>query len=531
MSYQQRSNSRVDLESILDMSTNVRSNVVPRWQRKAAAASTSKQVHKLNLNKGGTPHKKHSRATSSSRNGTPTAKKKRTSKKNTPTKQMINKTDRFIPNRSAMNLELCRYSLKMKNEDKVDTNASQDQSQTNELADQFKKTLAANMLGDTESQNYRVLSFRDKAPAHADDVQNTLKVRYSKNNKTTISIPKPSRYIPSAPTRILDAPELVDDYYLNLISWGNRNMLAVALGPAVYLWNAATGGIEELMSVDEDNYITSVSWIQEGGNHLAIGTSDAAVQLWDTDAIKQVRSMDGHQARVGSLDWNSNILSSGSRDSSIIHHDVRVRDHQVATLRGHEQEVCGLKWSPDGKYLASGGNDNMLCIWDATQGHSGAVNPTFVRHDHNAAVKALAWCPWERNLLASGGGTADRTIKFWNARNGAMLNSIDTGSQVCSLLWSPTEKELLSSHGYSQNQLCLWRYPTMTKIKELTGHSARVLHLAGSPDGSSVVSAAADETLRFWSIFGSATKSLKKATTVGQQTAPKSSLSAIMGIR
>lgn len=49
---------------------------------------------------------------------------------------------------------------------------------------------------------------------------------------------------------------------------------------------------------------------------------------------------------------------------------------------------------------------------------------------HAAAVKALAWCPFQSNLLASGGGTADRCIKFWNTHTGALLNSIDTGSQV-----------------------------------------------------------------------------------------------------
>jgi cell division cycle protein 20 (cofactor of APC complex) len=49
--------------------------------------------------------------------------------------------------------------------------------------------------------------------------------------------------------------------------------------------------------------------------------------------------------------------------------------------------------------------------------------------------------------------------------------------------------------------LSLWKYPTMAKIKDLEGHSSRVLHMATSPDGCSVVSAAADETLRFWDVF------------------------------
>ena len=133
--------------------------------------------------------------------------------------------------------------------------------------------------------------------------------------------------------------------------------------------------------------------------------------------------------------------------------------------------------------------------------------PRLKRAEHQAAVKALAWCPYQRNVLATGGGTADRTIKMWNAGNGCVINSVDTGSQVCSLLWNPHEKELLSSHGFSENQLSLWKYPSMARVKELTGHTARVLHMSLSPCGTMVCSAAADETLRFWKVFEPSKKS------------------------
>ena len=49
-----------------------------------------------------------------------------------------------------------------------------------------------------------------------------------------------------------------------------------------------------------------------------------------------------------------------------------------------------------------------------------------------------------------------------------MLNSIDTHSQVCSLQWNKHEREILSSHGFSQNQLCLWKYPKMVKVRPHT---------------------------------------------------------------
>jgi cell division cycle protein 20 (cofactor of APC complex) len=51
----------------------------------------------------------------------------------------------------------------------------------------------------------------------------------------------------------------------------------------------------------------------------------------------------------------------------------------------------------------------------------------------------------------------------------------------------------------------------MAKVKELKGHTARVLHMATSPDGTMVCSAAADETLRFWNVFASEGKRKQEA--------------------
>jgi cell division cycle protein 20 (cofactor of APC complex) len=372
----------------------------------------------------------------------------------------------------------------------------------------FKRALASSLMpgsDNDESAAHRVLAFKNKAPAPSESHVNNMKVLYSQNRVAAGPKVKSTRHIPSVPERILDAPEMVDDYYLNVLDWSSSNILAVALGPSVYLWNASTGNIDELMHTSAaDDYITSVSWIKEGGaGHLAIGTAGADVQLWDCEKMRQVRSMKGHSARVAALDWNNHILSSGSRDTNIFNHDVRIREHHISTFAAHSQEVCALKWSPDGSMLASGSNDNLLNIWDAASATTArAAAPKFSLSGHQAAVKAMAWCPWQKGVLATGGGTADRCIKIWNASTGSMLNSVDTGSQVCSLLWNQHERELLSSHGFSQNQLILWKYPTMTKVKELTGHTARVLHMAAGPDGSTVCSAGADETLRFWRVFG-----------------------------
>ena len=109
------------------------------------------------------------------------------------------------------------------------------------------------------------------------------------------------------------------------------------------------------------------------------------------------------------------FLFSGRLDGIIINHDVRIPEHIVQTYKGHTDEVCGLKWSPSGQQLASGGSDNLLYIWDKSMAsHNSSSQYLHKLDEHCAAVKALAWCPFQNNILASSGGSLDRSIIFWN---------------------------------------------------------------------------------------------------------------------
>jgi len=137
-----------------------------------------------------------------------------------------------------------------------------------------------------------------------------------------------------------------------------------------------------------------------------------------------------------------------------------------------------------------------LFIWNLR-----SQQPIMRFSDHQAAVKAITWSPHQHGLLASGGGTADRCIRFWNTVNNTALSCVDTGSQVCNLIWSKNVNEIVSTHGYSLNQIILWKYPSMSKVTTLTGHTFRVLYLAIAPEGQTIVTGAGDETLRFWNVF------------------------------
>ena len=333
------------------------------------------------------------------------------------------------------------------------------------------------------SLNTRILAFKPAPPESSKPID--LRSQYNRPLKpANAASAQFRRRVLTAPERVLDAPGLVDDYYLNLLDWSSGNQVAIGLERSVYVWSADSGTVSCLLESPADTYVSSVKWSGDGA-YVGVGLGSGEIQIWDVEEGTKLRSMHGHETRVGVMGWNKHILSTGARSGLVYNHDVRVAQHKVAELVSHTSEVCGLEWRADGAQLATGGNDNLVSIWDARS----LAAPKFQKTNHRAAVKALSWCPWQPNLLATGGGSYDRHIHFWNTTTGARTNSIDTGSQVTSLQWSNHYREIVSSSGFPDNSLSIWSYPTLVRNVEIPAHETRVLHSCLSPDGQMLATA------------------------------------------
>jgi len=427
-------------------------------------------------------------------------------------------TDRHIPPRDKLNTDLANYRANNGYENKLKVELLVDKISSGSIKinsgfNSRENSYDGNSENSEVSENLapRIINFGAQAPK-SDISKKSNAIFSTSSSAKSKRRAKVNRHIPLEPKFVLDAPGLRPDYYSNPLDWSaEQNVLSLALTADLYLWKAESGTTEQLELTNVCNesanqYISAVKFIKNNSSQstLALGTSTSDIYIYDILTGKKLRKMSSHENKINALDWCNHILTSSANDGSIHNHDVRKKEHHVGSFlhKQHKSAIPGLTWNSTGSYLATGSNDDLACIWDVRNiSELNNAKPIHNLTSHLACVKAVAWNPRHSNVLATGGGTADRTIKIWNAITGNETSSIKTNSQVCSILFSKDYDEFISSHGYKMNQLSIWSYPAGKKIVELYGHEERVLHLTGSPDGSTICSASEDETLRFWSVF------------------------------
>jgi hypothetical protein len=164
--------------------------------------------------------------------------------------------DRFIPQRTRHG-DYLHYKLISSPE----STSCRSLLDTSPPKERYKQVVAKMLFQESPS---KILSFRqlERGPSATTSTQllspsnqfdNCLKVLYSQNKfaDNSGSPRNYRRYISPDPERVLDAPEIIDDYYLNLLDWSSENVLSVALCQAVYLWHAGTGQIQQVRLFEE----------------------------------------------------------------------------------------------------------------------------------------------------------------------------------------------------------------------------------------------------------------------------------------
>lgn len=285
--------------------------------------------------------------------------------------------------------------------------------------------------------------------------------------------------------------------------------------------------------------------ISPNGLILATASEDQTIKLWEATSGRLLNELKDHQAPVYGLAFSPNgrILASTSDDQTIrlwpLNPDgslnAETEENSATILEGHQDRVWQVKFSPDGRQLASTSLDNTINLWtssgtliDTLKGHDAGTwsidfspdgrvlasssDDTTVRlwrldkipqtlHGYDGPVTNLAL-----NQQTVAAGSWDKTIRLWSWRGS--LKSVLEGhtDRIWQVAFSP-DGQTLASASWDQT-VKLWR-PEGTLLHTLKGHRDRVWGVTFSPEGDEIASASWDQTIKLWHPSGELIRTLR----------------------
>ncbi|KAG5494996.1 hypothetical protein JKF63_02048 [Porcisia hertigi] len=334
-----------------------------------------------------------------------------------------------------------------------------------------------------------------------------------------------ARVFNTTPERVLDAPQFPSTA-TQLLDWGANNCIAIGMGQSLYSWSGDSGEATKVVDLDGAVRICCVRWLQKC-SCVAMSVQGGTTAIFDSRTstfLRTVRLRSGLEVTGLSVKGPVLAVASGGPDGTTCAFDLRAKDALVATYEGHAGAVTNLHYCPaEPFYLATGGSDGSVRIWDARR----ASTPRYAFDGvHQGSVNTVRWDPQKLSRLFTGGEDGvmclidthapKRTIEMDTTADEEgvgfgcnhehlaqyVTRAVNTQYPISDLVCHGANGETLTAHK-NKGQLQLRKASTFQLLATFTAPhcNASLSCLTMAPDQERVCAAQADETLKFWRVF------------------------------
>ncbi|BAY62896.1 protein kinase [Calothrix brevissima NIES-22] len=277
----------------------------------------------------------------------------------------------------------------------------------------------------------------------------------------------------------------------------------------IKLWDLNSQKVLTTLSA-HSQAVKSVNFSPDG-KILASASDDRSIKLWDISTSEEICTLLGHSHAVKSVAFSPDgkILASGSWDKTIKLWDVNTGE-AISTLNGHQLQVNSVAFSPQGQILASASFDRTVRMWkllnndvllasnNTTKEFKNRPNCTLlgILSGHAWAVLTVAFSP-DGKILAT--GSDDNTIKLWQVNTGQVITTLLGHSwSVVAVAFTIDGTMLISAS--RDRTVKLWQVSTAKEIATLSGHADSVSTVAVSQVAQLIASASKDKTIKLWQL-------------------------------
>jgi WD40 repeat protein len=304
-------------------------------------------------------------------------------------------------------------------------------------------------------------------------------------------------------SRLLDAPEILTDYYVNPLCWGD--IPYIGLGSALYSYNTVTNQAQEITAGSVDS--SSINALAYQSNSLIRLGSDSTILLIDPEADHVIRENEYRApfSMVASCGNNAYFISRRKGQLSL----YDVRSPQINHLvRFPQPGIVGITFNPCKSTLAVSASD-CIKLYDQRK----LNEPKLTFSGHTSPGKGLAFMPGGHQIV-SGGGTDDKSIQVWSGLTGKVTAKVDIESQICGVRALNRNSFFVhTGFGLNTNKNSCWSIKE-DQVTLKAGNprviEGRVLFSAQDPSNPhKVVTGGDDETIGFYTIKDSSQKAKK----------------------